>query len=217
MIDQLFLQAPDIVIVPIGCGTNIAAYAKGFREYYQLGLIDKIPQLIGVQAEKASTVVNSFQQRQKTVTSIANADTIASAIAVPNPIDGIKALDTIYSTRGCAVAVSDQEILQAQCTLAIEEGLFVETASAATIAALNKLFTNTQRHPRESGDPNILKIDSRFRGNDVVNKKIICILTGDGLKDVNVVLKAANKLITINPDEREFLHFYQNNHLRVAM
>jgi threonine synthase len=99
MLDQFFLQPPDWVIVPIGCGTNIAAYAKGFQEYYQLGLIDAIPKLMGVQAQGASAVVNSYLQGHKKITPLSGADTIASAIAVPNPIDGIKALNTIYTTR----------------------------------------------------------------------------------------------------------------------
>ena len=155
MMDQLLFQSPDMVVVPIGCGTNISAYAKGFSEYYQLGLIDKIPQLIGVQAQGASAVVNSYQQNKKTITPLDSVDTVASAIAVSNPIDGIKALDAIYSTNGFAVAVSDEEILQAQYILSTQEGLFVESASAATIAALIKTVTENNYN--------------------YINKKIVCI------------------------------------------
>ncbi len=189
MLDQLLFQSPDLVVVPIGCGTNIAAYAKGFSEYYQLGLIDKIPKLMGVQAQGASAVVNSFSQQQNTITPLYSADTLASAIAVPNPIDGIKALDAIYTTQGCAVTVTDQEILQAQYLLSTEEGLFVESASAATVAALLKVANKPQ----------------------YANQKIVCVLTGDGLKDANVVLKAAIKPPTIYPDKNEFYLLYENN------
>lgn len=188
IIDQLFFQAPDWVVVPIGCGTNITAYKKGFSEYQQLGLIDKLPHMLGVQAEGAAAVVNSFQRHSHEIQGVAHADTLASAIAVPNPIDGVKALDAIYNTDGSAVAVSDQEILQAQYLLSTEEGLFVESASAATIAALMKA-------------PQLIKAGA----------KVVCILTGDGLKDANVVLKAAIKPATIYPDENEFLALYQNN------
>ena len=67
LMDQLFLKEPDMVVVPIGCGTNMAAYAKGFNEYCQLGLITKRPQLIGVQAEGASPIVNSYKDHRSSV------------------------------------------------------------------------------------------------------------------------------------------------------
>ncbi len=187
LVDQLFWQAPDVVIVPMGCGTNIAAYAKGFNEYYQLGLINKIPQLIGVQAQGADAIVRSFKNHDHHITPLASVDTIASAIAVPNPIDGIKALQAIYTSDGIAIAVSDQEILEAQYLLATHEGLFVESSSSATIAAIKKLAPE-------------------FKG-----KKVVCILSGDGLKDAGVVLKSAFKPLSIYPSEHEFLKLYENN------
>lgn len=189
LIDQLLFQSPDVVLVPIGCGTNLAAYAKGFREYQQFGLIDKIPQLIGVQATGSDAVVRSFLQGKKNVEALEKVDTIASAIAVPNPIDGVKALDAIYSTQGSAYAVTDQEILEAQYLLSTEEGLFVESASAATVAALLK---------------------ANAQGN-LNNKKVVCVLTGDGLKDPSVILKAAIKPPTIYPDIKEFVTLYDSN------
>ncbi len=181
--DQLAFDVPDVVIVPMGCGTNIAAYAKGFAEYLQLGLIKKIPQMIGVEASGADAIVRSFNQGAKTITPLKTINTIASAIAVPDPIDGIKALDAIYSTQGQAIAVSDQEILEAQHHLAKYEGVFAETSSAATIAALSKI-------------------------KNLSGKKVVCILTGDGLKDASLVLKSSTKPLTIYPDENEFLRLY---------
>ncbi|MDF3054198.1 MAG: thrC [Gammaproteobacteria bacterium] len=189
IIDQLLFQAPDMVVIPIGCGTNITAYAKGFEEYRELGLLNTMPQLMGVQAQNAAAVVNSYNERKNTITPLESADTIASAIAVPNPIDGIKALHAIYSTKGSAVSVSDEEILQAQYLLSHEESLFVEGSAAATVAALIKT-------PQLTG---------------LRNKTVICVLTGDGLKDSSIVLKAAIKPPTIYPDEKEFLQLYQSN------
>lgn len=187
IIDQMFFHEPDVVIVPIGCGTNITAYAKGFQEYRALGLIEKMPKLFGVQATGACAVVNSFLKNRADIQPLSSAQTIATAIAVPNPIDGIKALDAIYSTDGDAIAVTDQEMLQAQYQLATEEGLFVESASSATLAALLK------------------KYDGKLE-----NKKIVCVLTGDGLKDPSIILKTAIKPPTIYPEEKEFLSLYQN-------
>lgn len=187
IIDQLLFQPPDVVVLPIGCGTNISAYAKGFYEYQQLGLIDKIPQLIGVQAQGASSVVTAYQKHQRHIKPLSSVQTIASAIAVADPLDGVKALDAIYATQGNAVAVSDEAILQAQYTLATQEGLFVETAAAATLAGLLTLSENI----------------------DFSGKRIVCILTGDGLKDPNVVLKTAIKPPTIYPDKKEFYSLYE--------
>lgn len=189
MLDQMLLQVPDVVIVPIGCGTNIAAYAKGFAEYQALGLINKIPKLIGVQATGANAVVTSFHKHSRHIKSLASANTIASAIAVPDPIDGIKALDAIYKTQGLAVAVSDQAMLQAQHALSTEEGLLVETASAATLAALMQVSQEQQ----------------------YANQHVVCVLTGDGLKDANVILKTAIKPPTIYPDKKEFFLLYKNH------
>jgi threonine synthase len=183
LMDQLSLREPDIVVVPVGCGTNITAYAKGFNEYRELGLIDKTPKLVGVQAEGACAVVNSFRDNRSFVEPLKSVNTVASAIAIGMPIDGVKALEAIYSTNGQAVAVSDQEILQAQYLLATEEGLFVESASAATLAALMKM--------------------------ELTGKTIVCILTGDGLKDPSVVLKVAIRPPTIYPEEKGFVSLYE--------
>lgn len=189
IIDQLLFQTPDYVVVPIGCGTNITAYAKGFDEYRQLGLIQNLPKLIGVEAQGAAAVVNSFEKNSRAIEALESADTIASAIAVPNPIDGVKALDAIYATNGFALSVTDQEMLEAQHLLSTEEGLFVESASAATFASLMK---------------------AAKQGKSVTGK-VVCVLTGDGLKDANVVLRAAIRPATIYPEEKEFMALYENN------
>ncbi len=189
MVDQLLYQAPEVVVVPMGCGTNMAAYAKGFKEYHQLGLVDKPPTLVGVQAQGARAVVNSYEKKAAGIEPLKTCDTLASAIAVPDPVDGVKALAAIYDTGGEAGAVSDQEILAAQYLLSREEGLFVETASAATVAYLMKT--------RERG---------QFTG-----KKVVCVLSGDGLKEPSVVLNAAIKPPTIDPCEQAFNQWYDSD------
>jgi len=186
--DQFSFDPPDVVIIPMGCGTNITAYAKGFAEYKALGLIDKIPQLIGVEATGAAAIVHSFNAQLHSITPLKGAETIASAIAVPDPIDGVKALAAIYNSKGLAIAVSDEEMLQAQYILSTQEGLFVESASAATVAALFKIVQ-----------------DPIF-----AHKKIVCVLTGDGLKDAGVIFKAAINPPTIYPQESEFIRLYES-------
>lgn len=187
LMDQLLLQEPDAIVIPVGCGTNIAAYAKGLQEYFQLGLIKKLPRLIAVQAEGACAIVNSYKSHNSFIEPVRNVHTIASAIAIGMPIDGIKALDAIYSTNGKAVAVSDDEILEAQCLLSTEEGLFVESASAATLAAVTTIH------------------------KELAGKKVICILTGDGLKDPSSVLKRNLSLPIIDPKVEEFIVLYKKS------
>ena len=189
VIDQMLFQVPDYLVVPIGCGTNIGGYYKGFMDYYRLGLIDRLPRIIGVQATGAQAVVNSFDEKRNDIHILPSINTLASAIAVANPIDGLKALEAINNTNGYAIAVTDNEILAAQHRMAKEEGIFAESSAAATIAGLQKLI--------DQG-----KIDA--------HKKVLCILTGDGLKDPQVVLKAAIKPPTIYPQIAEFNQLYQN-------
>jgi len=189
IIDQMLFQVPDYLVVPIGCGTNISGYYKGFMDYYRLGLIDKLPRIIGVQAAGAQAVVNSFEQKVNKIETLASVNTLASAICVANPLDGLKALEAINSTNGYAISVTDNEILAAQHRLAKEEGIFAESSAAATIAGIQKLITQE-------------KIEA--------HKKVLCVLTGDGLKDPQVVLKAAIKPPTIYPQTKDFLSLYEN-------
>lgn len=187
--DQLFYQVPDTILVPIGCGTNITGYGKGFKEYFTLGFTDRVPRMIGVQAEGASSVVNAFQKNSRSVETLKHLSTICSAIAVTNPLDGAKALDSIYSTNGEAVSVSDKETLEAQYLLSKEEGLFVEASSATTIAALIKLC----------------------KKGSFANRRVVCVLTGHGLKDPAPLLNVAIKPPTIYPGVDEFLSLYENS------
>ena len=190
VIDQLFFQTPDKVICPMGCGTNIASYAKGFAEYQFLGLIDRLPQLIGAQADGAASIVKSFEKHSMNIDPLLSLHTIASAIAVTYPLDGVKALDGIYKSEGCAVSVSDNEILESQHEMARCEGIFVEPSSATALAVLKKL-AKTQ---------------------DIRGQKIVCVLTGDGLKDTAPILKVAIKPPVIEPTVKDFLTLYDNKY-----
>jgi len=189
LMDQLHYQVPDEIFVPIGCGTNVAAYGKGLKEYQQLGFINKQSRIIGVQSEGACSVINAFEKGQSDVEALPRIKTIAGAIAVAYPLDGAKALQVIYDSNGSAVAVSDKEILSAQYRLSREEGLFVESASAAPVAAMLKTL-----------DKESLK-----------GHKIVCVLTGSGLKDPSPILKVAIKPPTIYPSTSEFLNLYNRS------
>ena len=188
IIDQLLFQVPDSVIIPIGCGTNMTAYARGFDEYEQLGLITKKPKLIGVQAAGAKALVNSYRKNLQKIEPTQTCDTCATAIAVPNPIDGAKALAGIYASGGDAGDVTDTEMLEAQYILSTQEGLFVESASAATVAYLLK----------------------KAKSGKLKNETVVCVLSGDGLKDPSVVIKAAIQPPTIYPKVDEFMKLFDS-------
>lgn len=187
LIDQLYPEAPDYVIIPMGCGTNIASYLKGFNEYKELGFIKKIPKLVGIQSTGASPIINSVKKRKKNFNSLKEIKTLASAIAINSPLDGIKALDAIYKSKGTGFAIPDKEMIEAQYLLAKEEGQFAELASAGTIAALLKLAKKT----------------------NIKGKRVVCILTGSGLKDPNPTLSAAITPPVISPRLDEFLKLYK--------
>ncbi len=186
VIDQLYYQVPDYVVVPMGCGTNIAGYAKGFEEYHRLGFIDRVPALIGVQAEGASTIVASFNRGEKEVTPLSSVSTLASAIAIADPLDGKKALDALYNTGGAGIALTDREMLESQYMMSREEGIFTELSGGATYAALRKLSETT----------------------DLKGKRIVCVMCGDGLKDPTTVLKISVKPPSIQPTVDDFISLY---------
>ena len=189
IVDQLLYQVPDMVFVPIGCGTNITAYGKGFAEYKSLKIVDRVPKIMGVQAEGADSVVQSFERQRKHIQPLQKTNTIASAIAVTFPLDGVKALETIYNTHGEAIRVSDREILEAQYDLSREEGIFVESSSATTLAALMKYA----------------------KKKSLKHQTIVCVLTGNGLKDPLPILKVAIKPPTIYPNIDSFLSLYNHD------
>ena len=185
VLEQCSFQAPDAVVVPMGCGTNLAAYAKGFQEWYALGLIDHLPALVGVQASGASAIVDSFHRNERSIQPLASVSTLASAIAVPNPLDGVKALDALYATNGMAISVTDEEIVQGQMDLARAEGVFVEPSGGAVSAACKKLSSF-----------------DRFS-----NAHVVGILCGDGLKDPSFSFDG-EALPLIRPECNDFVDLY---------
>ena len=148
-----------------------------------------MPQLVGVQAAGAPTIVRAFEQGLKEPIHLDRVESIARAIAINHALDGAKALDALYATNGTAFAITDREMLEAQYRLSRDEGLFVETACAATVASLYKMA--------EAGS--------------LAGKKIVCVLTGSGLKDPYPILKIAIKPPTIYPTVGEFLSLYERS------
>jgi threonine synthase len=148
-------RAPETLVIPVGNAGNITAYWVGFTEYHAAGRSASRPRLIGVQAEGAAPLVLRRPVEQPR--------TVASAIRIGRPATWDGAVQAVEESGGEFLTVSDDEILEAQATLG-KQGVFVEPASAASWAGLEKL-AREGRAPREA----------------------VCVLTGHGLKDPTVI------------------------------
>ncbi len=155
-------DAPDLLFIPVGNAGNITAYWKGFREYQDLGRSQTLPRMMGFQAEGAAPIVRGEI--------VARPQTIASAIRIGNPATWQGAIDARDGSGGVIDAVSDDEILDAYRALASKEGIFCEPASAASFAGLVKLHG---------------------QGLDLHDKRVVCICTGNGLKDPDLAVSSA--------------------------
>ncbi|OGH98108.1 MAG: threonine synthase [Candidatus Melainabacteria bacterium GWF2_32_7] len=153
-------QAPDYLCIPVGNAGNITAYWKGFTEYYNKRQVPNTPKMYGFEAEGAAAIVKGER--------IYKPETIATAIRIGNPASWNSAVAARDESGGIIDSVTDDEIIEAYRLLARKEGVFVEPASAASVAGLIK--------SHKSG-----KIEN--------NSTIVCVLTGNGLKDPDSAIK----------------------------
>ncbi len=178
------IGVPDRVVLPVGNAGNISAIYKGFKELYELGLIDAIPKMTGIQSEGAAPVYKAFVTGSDDIEPVMNPETVATAIRIGNPVNAKKALRAIYESKGYAEIVSDSEIIEAQKFLASKEGIGVEPASAASIAGLKKLV--------EKG-----VVDR--------DETVVCITTGNLLKDPETVVKVCGEPILVDANVESVL------------
>jgi threonine synthase len=165
-------DAPDFHLLPVGNAGNITAYWAGYREYFAKERSTKLPVMIGFQATGAAPI---FHDRI-----IDKPETIASAIRIGNPASWQQARAAIVESQGQIDVVSDEDILAAQSWLAQHEGIFVEPASAASIAGLFKCCD------ADAAAYSFQKIPEASR--------IVCTVTGHGLKDPDVIIGQMSKL-----------------------
>jgi threonine synthase len=179
MADQLDGQVPDWVIHPTAGGTGIYAMWKGYQELLSLGWIERAPKLIAAQSQAAAPVVAAFERGLTDIEPVIARDTVAESIQVGNPVSlGWRALAAIRESGGTAAAVSDAEILQAQAEIGRLAGIFAEPAAATSVAAARKL--------RERG---VIHKDDR----------VVCNLTGHGLKQPEAISLSENDFTPIAP------------------
>ncbi len=164
-------DAPDYLFIPVGNAGNITAYWKGFVEYYEKGKAKAKPKMMGFQAEGAAPIVRGY--------AIEEPETVASAIRIGNPASWQKAVAARDDSGGIIDMVGDEEILSAQSLLAVKGGIFGEPASAASLAGLIKLSRS---------------------GVDFSQKRVVCVVTGTGLKDTDIALKNAEPFLELPAD-----------------
>jgi threonine synthase len=179
--EQLNFEAPDIAVVAVGDGCTIGGVWKGFKECYELGLIDRFPKIVGVQAENSNPVTRAFKNNTYEF-EYRLPDTLADSISVGIPRNGIKALNALHESGGYMVDVSDEEILAAMKLLAQKTGVFGEPAGVTSFAGIMKM--------KELG---LIKGDER----------VVSIVSGSGLKDIRSAMKAAGKASCVEPDLAE--------------
>lgn len=162
--DQMGGAAPDYHAIPVGNAGNITAYWKGYKEYYGKEKIKNLPRMIGFQAEGAAPIVKNEV--------IKNPETIATAIRIGNPANWKSAVEASKESGGIIEAVTDKEIIAAYKILAAKEGVFVEPASAASVAGV---------------------IKKAKKGFFKEGSRIVCVLTGHGLKDPERAIKSVKE------------------------
>lgn len=135
---------PDWIVLPVGGGGNISSYFKGLRELKELGLIEKYPKLVGVQAKGCAPIVEAFEKNldPRNIPKIKNPKTIAHSILDDWAPDGDIALRSIKESGGLAVSVSEEQIISATKRLSTIEGIYVEPSSSTTLAAVEVLLSN---------------------------------------------------------------------------
>lgn len=173
-------RPPDVIVVPVGDGCIIGGIHKGLRDLAALGWIDHMPRLIGVQADGAAPLVEAWERGlEGWEMKPAAVHSIADSIVAGLPRDRVKALRAVRETGGAFVRVSDEEILAAIPTLAGGCGVFAEPAAAAAYAGLVKGLEN-----------GVIRAEER----------VVVLITGSGLKDVNSAIKATGHPPVIAPE-----------------
>lgn len=175
--EQLGWEVPDRIFVSVGDGCIIGGLWKGLRDLMTLGFVDRTPRLMGVQAEGSAALAQAWAQGTEEVQPV-EPHTLADSISVGLPRDRIKALRAVRETDGAYVTVSDEEILAAMRVLGRECGVFAEPAGAASLAGLIK----TAREGTVGSD-----------------ERVVVLVTGNGLKDVESALKAVGEPHRIEP------------------
>ena len=172
--EQMQWQVPERVLVPTGDGCIISGVYRGFEDFYRLGMIDRIPRMIAVQAEGSPAIVRALEGDG--IVRPFPAQTVADGISVSLPRNGAMAVKVIRESGGFGITVSDQEILAAEKELAKLTGVFAEPSGAASYAGLVRLLR-----------------DGRIERDE----RTVLLVTGSGLKSIDAVVGSAGSVVPI--------------------
>ncbi len=179
--EQLNWQVPDNLIIPVGSGAMLNAICKGFEELHNLGLIESIANLkiTAAQPHGCAPIVDAFKKNSDEVIPVERPDTIAKSLAIGDPGDGLYVLRRLRQYNGIAEEATNDEIIDGILMLAKTEGVFTEPAGGVAVAVLQKMV--------EEG-----KIEK--------DEKVVCYITGNGLKATEALAAALPKLRPVKPD-----------------
>lgn len=178
--EQLSWECPDKVFVSVGDGNLISGVWKGFVDLFEIGFIDRLPQLVSCQSENMDALNRAFISDG--IIRPVKARTIADSISVSFPHDGEAALKALEESRGFAISVSEEQIVRAIPELARETGVFGEPSGVVPFAALKKAIAEGQVKEAE---------------------KVVLLVGGNGLKDINSALESVGRPLKIDPDLTE--------------
>ena len=179
--EQLDWQVPDHLIIPVGSGAMLNAICKGFEELHEIGLIDDVSNLkiTAAQPHGCAPIVDAFKNKTGEIVPVERPETIAKSLAIGDPGDGVYVLRRLKQYGGIAEEANDNEIVEGILTLCRTEGIFTEPAGGVSIAVLKKL------------------VDDGFIER---NEKVVCYVTGNGLKSTEAIMSALPKLDVVKPD-----------------
>ncbi|NWJ56303.1 threonine synthase [Marine Group I thaumarchaeote] len=182
--EQLDWQVPDQLIVPVGSGAMLNAICKGFEELQQVSLLNDVSNMhmIAAQPHGCAPIVDAFKKNSTDIIPVEAPNTVAKSLAIGDPGDGRYVLKRIAQYNGAAEECNDKEILDAILLLAKTEGIFTEPAGGVSISVLQKMV--------EQG-----KIDK--------NDKVVCYVTGNGLKATESIMSVLQKPETMKADITE--------------
>jgi len=171
---------PDWVAVSVGDGCTVGGVWKGLREMHLLGLLPRLPRILGVQADGCKPFATAWREHR--ALEPCAADTLADSIAVGHPRNFAKGMSAVTESGGAFVAVSDEDILRSIPELARKAGVFGEPAGVAGVAGIRSAVELGIIGPSES---------------------VALIMTGNGLKDIQSAVQAAGRAISVRPDMEE--------------
>jgi threonine synthase len=184
--EQLGWQIPENLVIPVGSGAMLNAICKGFEELRTLGLVDHETdfKITAAQPHGCAPIVDAFKKKTDEVIPVERPNTIAKSLAIGDPGDGLYVLKRLNQYNGIAEEVTDEEIIDGILMLAKTEGIFTEPAGGVAVAVLKKLV--------EEG-----KIDK--------DERIVCYITGNGLKATEAITGVLPKLKSVKPDAQAVL------------